>query len=227
MRGEAKAVSEGHFSVSRLGPGVHLHDRYLLLPGRRYPRPVLISAGRKASQKNTWILRLEGIDSREDVIRFRGARVYVKEGDRPKLARDEFMVADLVGSRVRCVGDDTVIGVVDSVITKDDLCTAAGSGAAAAAVAADLLEIAIFPVKEDPCNEPEGHPDRVDTSFKGDIPEKAKRVLVPFVKQVVPFVDRKNSIINIDPPEGLLDIAVVNRKEKPRPPRGLLMAAKE
>ena len=33
-----------------------------------------------------------------------------------------------------------------------------------------------------------------------------KKVLVPFVKQIVPFVDIKNNFIMINPPKGLLEL---------------------
>ena len=33
-----------------------------------------------------------------------------------------------------------------------------------------------------------------------------KKVLVPFVKQIVPFIDIKNNFIMINPPKGLLEL---------------------
>lgn len=230
VRGEAKAVAEGHFPSFRLSSQESAHTRYILLPGRRYPRPVSIAPARKASQKGTWILRIAGVHSREHVAALRGARLYVKEQDRPNLNPDEFMVADLVGCRVHTLAEEPhpqqLVGVVETVLMKDDICRASGSGDAAAAVAADLLEVALFHVPDESAPPPADVLGQPDHRFRGDIPEAANRVLVPFVKQVVPHVDLERATITIDPPPGLLDIALVNRKEKRRPPRGLLMSAK-
>lgn len=216
VRGEAKARCASDFGAYRLGAGASERcAHFLLLPGRRYPRPVGLADGRPASQPGAWILRLRGVSSREHVLALRGARIFVRETDRPRLRPGEFLVGDLVGARVTLQGGIEVIGVVESVVTRDELCDAAGSGKAGAAVAADLLEVALFDV-------PQG-----SGKFDGDIPEPAKRVLVPFVTEVVPGVDADAGSVVLDPPRGLLDIAVVNRKEKLRTPRGLLMPAKE
>lgn len=239
VKGEVKAYSSGEFATVRLGPGAHKTPRYLLLPGRRYPRPVFILSGRPASRKGVWILKVEGVSSREDVENVRGARLYVKDTDRPKLARGEFMIGDLVGSRVSCLihpGDETndvwytavtrrgeikatsPIGVVDTVITRDDLCEASGGGPSSAAVANDLIEVATFDMTPFANHK---------TLFSHEIPETATRVLIPFVHQIVPLVNIEERIVVIDPPPGLMTIAVVNRKEKVRPLRGLLMPAKD
>lgn len=226
VKGEAKVLSEGQFSAQRLGSRSttdQLSQRYLLLPGRRYPRPVQIGLGRRASQKDTWILRVAHTTSREEVLQLRGARIYVKEHDRPKLQKGEFMVGDLVRGRVRLIQGD-VVGVIETVVTRDELCRASGAGAAAAAVASDLIEVALFHVAE--VERTSVRDDAADLRFRGEIPDDAKRVLVPFVKEIVPFVDVQRGEIALDPPQGLLDIAVVNRKEKRRAPRGLLMPAK-
>ena len=236
VKGEVKAKAVGDFEKLRLGPGVHKTDRYLLLPGRKYPRPCKVLGGRRASQAGTWILKVDGITAREQVVKLRGSRIFVKEYDRPRLARNEYMVGDLVGSRVSLIVKPTdgepwfeairghvqyhgsfPIAIVDGVITREDLCQASGGGSASAAVASDLLEIALL------------DPEVFETSdgTVTDVPKEATRVLVPFVSEIVPFVDLERAVILIDPPEGLLSIAVVNRKEKPRPPRGLLCPAKD
>lgn len=234
VRGEIKAKAEGDFAKLRLGPGVHTANRYLLLPGRRYPRPVKVLAGRQASQRGFWILKVQDITDRNEVGKLRGARLYVKDDDRPKLQRQEYMVSDLVGSRVVLTGQAEnpwyttnsrigmlhcgfPIGVVESVITRHDLCEASGGGARSAAVASDLITIAMFDIG-DLAN---------DIQPIEEIPTDAIRSLVPFVNEIVPVVDLKRGVVVLDPPEGLLTIARVNTKEKPRPPRGLLMPARD
>ncbi|KAI0567585.1 16S rRNA processing protein RimM [Gracilaria domingensis] len=237
VKGELKARTEGDFNRVRLSANKNAQQRYILLPGRRYPRPVNLTAGRQASQRNAWILKLDCFGDRESIHKLRGARLYVRESDRPSLGQGEFMVVDLVGSRVvlpLAADDDDSwytsdakgqtaviragepIGIVDSVITRQDLCDASGSGKNGASVASDLIEIALFDL-------PDQH---VHSGLYNEPPpDEARRVLVPFVDQIVPVVDASSAVIVLDPPEGLLDIAVVNRKRKARPPRGLLMPA--
>lgn len=231
--GEVKATVLTDFAAHRLSVKEDL-QRYLLLLGRRYPRPVGLRGARRAPQPNVWILALDGLTSRDDFkrLRLQGARIYVRAEAKPPLARGEFVVADLTDLRV-AVRDDSAehyitqttrrgeiragqpIGIVESVITKNEICEASGGGAAAAAVANDVIQIALF--SHDNLLVPE--------KFTYEIPEEAERALVPFVKELVPVVDQSKALIVIDPPPGLLDITVVNRISKPRPPRALLMAA--
>jgi 16S rRNA processing protein RimM len=208
VHGELKVRADTDFGRERLGAGAINCRHYLLRPGRRYPRPVSLVSGRKATQKNTWIARLEAVTRSEEAEHLRGSKIMVKEGDKPRMGADEFMVYELAGMRVALVEDpELIIGTVRSVITREELCVASGSGAEAAAVAADIIEIALY--GEDG-REPS---DDSDAS------------LVPFVKQIVPHVDIQAGLILLDPPEGLLDIARVNNKRPPTRPRGLLCAA--
>lgn len=208
VRGEAKVRADTDFGRQRLGAVANAAQRYLLMPGRRYPRPVEVENGRKATQPDVWICRVAGMRNRESVEGLQGATIFVKESDRPRMSRDEYLVGDLVGMKVALVEEPEVwVGVVRSVVTREDLCAASGGGAAAAAVAADLLEIA--------------------TGRSGVDDGIGDASLIPFVKAIVPIVSRKDRVILIDPPEGLLDITRVNDKYKPPPPRGLLMVAKD
>lgn len=234
VTGEVKATSTTDFPTHRLSPSPDL-ARFLLLPGRRYPRPVTIQSSRRASREGVWILRLSDVRSRDDIqtMRLKGARLYVRQADRPPLARGEYVVADLIDLRVALRNDsatayvahtarrgtiaaDPPIGIVEGIVTRQELCKSSRAGDAAAAVANDLLEIALFE-----------HPDlEQPQSFSHEVPDDATRVLVPFVKQIVPIVDLSVALVVLDPPPGLLSIAVVNQSERPRPPRGLLMPAK-
>lgn len=247
LKGEVKATIMTDFPSHRLSPSVNI-SRFLLLPGRNYPRPCTLLSARPASKPHSWILRFEHIHTPQLVREHRliGARVYVHADDRPPLARGEFVAATLVGLRVSLQkrhdesqfenGDDVLesksnyyvahtkrgevaadypIGVIDEVITAHQICKASGGGSAAAAVANDVISIALFE-----------HPDLHQKSlFNNNIPETASRVLVPFVKQIVPVVDTDAALVVIDPPPGLLSATVVNHIEKPRPPRALLPPA--
>lgn len=61
------------------------------------------------------VLKLAGIDSREDADALRKASVYAAEDDLPSLADDEFFLHDLVGLAVESE-DGVDIGTVDEVL---------------------------------------------------------------------------------------------------------------
>lgn len=232
--GEVKATATTDFPAHRLSATSDL-ARFLLLPGRRYPRPVKILSSRRASRENVWILRLEGIQTPEEITtkRMKNARLYVRKDDKPPLARGEYVVADVIDLRVALRKDDAdfyvtdgrrgrvcadrPVGIVEEVITAEELCKASKGGKRAAGVANDLLQVALF---DDALLDLPG-------VFSGAVPEEATRVLVPFVKEIVPVVDMSVSLMVIDPPAGLFEATVVRRNDKVRPPRGLLMPCKE
>lgn len=210
VHGEVKVRAATDFGRQRLGTGSVGARRYLLLPGRKYPRPVQILGGRKASQEDTWILQFDCVHTKEAVADFRGAGIYVKADDRPRTSGDEYTVGEVVGMSVQTVNQPGhFIGIIRSVITRAEICRASGAGATAEAVAADVLEIAFHGEDGTPAD------------------NESDASLIPFVKQLVPYVDRKNRVVSINPPEGLLDITKVNNKYKPPTPRGLLMAARD
>lgn len=49
---------------------------------------------------DVFLVRLEGVDGREDAHNMRDTRLYVREEDRPELMDDEFFVRDLIGMTV-------------------------------------------------------------------------------------------------------------------------------
>ena len=233
--GQFRVKTHGDFTKQRLtidGPSCHL-----LLPGRRYPRPIQLKSAKPATSPY-WLVQIKGISQREQATNLRGAKIYVRIDHRPKLGRGEFLVTDLVGCRVSLKTEQTTkswvswntrlygtihanipIGIVSSVITREDLCKASGGGKNSAAVANDLIEVACFDIQ--------GEAQMTTSIFCGDIPENATKSLVPFVKQLVPVVDISKQIVVIDPPPGLLEITIVNNKQKARPPRGLLLPAND
>jgi len=213
VRGEVRVRSVGDFGSDRLtGDGT---SRYLLRPGRKYPRPVSVTRGRRAPQSGIWLARLSCVDSRESAMSMRGSRVFVRDDDVPPLDCGEYSAAMLVGCRVHL--DGIPIGVVRTVHFAADTC-----GKKKAAFTSDTLEIALIPAEE-----MEDLHTELNRTKPTDTVELCERkcVLLPFVGEIVPVVDVEAGFIDIDPPEGLLDIAVVNRQKKAKPPRGLLMAA--
>ena len=81
------------------------------------PRPVALQGGRQLPGKELYVVRLEGIDSREAAEALVGEQLLVRASDRPKLARGEFHLLDLVGLEVRLQADNgPMIGTVRDLI---------------------------------------------------------------------------------------------------------------
>ena len=111
------------------------------------------------------------------------------------------MVTELVGVNVFVVTEEEdkdsmmelpiPIGTVAGVVLGSDISSVQGLGQ-------DLLEVALL-----------------RNHGNGEQPQQQQQqlVLIPFVPQIVPFVDVKSNRIVIDPPAGLLDLTYV-REEK-------------
>jgi len=130
------------------------------------PRSVQLRGGRQLPGKELYVVRLEGIDSREAAEGLAGQQLLVPASDRPRLAHGEFHLLDLVGLEVRLEECGTVLGRVHDLIH-------AGN---------DLLEVEL-------------------SAERG-----GRRILIPFVKAIVPTVQLKAGWIGITPPPGLLEL---------------------
>mgnify|MGYP003331827636 CR=1 FL=1 len=76
--------------------------------------PVELLGGRQLPGKELFVVRLAGIDSREAAEALVGEQLMVRSSDRPKLAKGEFHLLDLVGLEVRL--DGKAIGRVSDLI---------------------------------------------------------------------------------------------------------------
>ena len=65
------------------------------------PRRVDLKGGRQLPGKELYVVRIDGIDSREAAEALVGEELMVLASDRPRLARGEFHLLDLVGLEVR------------------------------------------------------------------------------------------------------------------------------
>lgn len=68
------------------------------------------------TQKNMIILKLEGIDNREDAEKARGQELSVTEADLPELPEGQFYVRDLIGMTVADAESGAKIGRLRDVI---------------------------------------------------------------------------------------------------------------
>ncbi len=177
LNGEMRVYPDTDFPERFLEPG----DRWLLKPGHTAPEITQLLSGRFLAGKGLYVIKLKGINYRDQAEAMRDARLLIPAGDRLALAPDEFHVADLVGLTVKLQTTGTDIGTVIDVY-------AAGN---------DLLAISLFSATATAA------PPTAD----GKNPKRKSKqppVLVPFVEAIVPVVDVDAGYVVIDPPQGLL-----------------------
>lgn len=180
LDGAVRVYPDSDFPERFLEPG----DRWLLKPGQSNPEPIRLISGRYLGGKGLYVLKLEGVNYRDQAEALRDARLMVPASDRIELQPEEFHVADLVGLEVRLKATDVAIGTVVDVY-------AAGN---------DLLAIELFEAKSGSAELPTAEP----------APQSSKKLrqplplLIPFVYEIVPVVNIKAGYIEIAPPKGLL-----------------------
>ncbi|MDE5105628.1 MAG: ribosome maturation factor RimM [Trichodesmium sp. St17_bin3_1_1] len=193
LKGDIRVYPSSDFPERFTEPG----KRWLLSPGQIEPRSIELLRGRYLPSKGLYVIELAGIENREQAEALRNSQLLIEQGDRPQLEVDEFYVPDLIGLTVINQLNRKVIGKVISIIF-------AGN---------DLLEVekistdtpTISKVVEDNLGQKSRKSRCIRHQKKTQSP-KSKNILIPFVKAIVPIVNFEQSIIEINPPEGLIDL---------------------
>ena len=173
LTGELRVYPNTDFPERFEEPG----KRWLLRPGETELETVELLNGRYIENKNLYVIKLKGVSDRHQAENMRDCRFFVPVSDRPKLAKGEFHVIDLLGLQVFLQSSGEFVGTVVDILPSGH----------------DLLE-----VKFDPdfvTNNEEFKPDK-----------EQKNVLIPFVMEIVPVVDLANRRVEITPPPGLLSV---------------------
>lgn len=189
LKGELRVYSESDFPERFTQAGT----RWLQHPQTATIKEVQLKGGRYLAGKNLYVIKLEGIEDRNQAEALRDYKLLVAKSDRPKLQQNEYHVADLVGLAVYHQATGEYIGVVVDLYV-------AGN---------DLLEIEL---DQQPESNSIVHKDLSQISRRSKRkkykPKSAKplTIFVPFVKEIVPIVDLDNRKIELTPPEGLINI---------------------
>ena len=161
VNGQVKIKSLSDFEERFLKPGIRW-----LQQENEPPSKIELLSGFKQPGKETFIVKLKGINTRNHAEQLKKFKVLVKTDKLPTLKKEEFHLLELINLEVKTLENDElkIIGKVINLENEKN----------------NLLIIELF--------------------------KNQKKVLLPFVKEIVPLVDIKNNFIIINPPNGLLEL---------------------
>jgi len=186
LKGELRVYANSDFPERFEKPG----QRWLKQSHDSQPQPVELLGGRYVPGKEIYVVKLAGVENREQAEALRDATLLVPESDRPELGENEYHVLDVLDLEVFNQLTGEAIGVVVDVIPAGNM----------------LLEVKLHQQPEPTPAKPEAPlPNRISKQRKAKKKESQPvTVLIPFVDEIVPVVDLENGRIEITPPQGLL-----------------------
>ena len=161
INGQVKVKSLSDFEERFLKPGIRW-----LQKENESPSQIKLISGFKQPGKETFVIKIEGINTRNHAEQLKKFKILVKTDTLPKLKKEEFHLLELINLEVRTLENDKLktIGKVINLENEKN----------------NLLIVELF--------------------------KNQKKVLIPFVKEIVPLVDIKNNFLIINPPNGLLEL---------------------
>ena len=115
-------AAQGLKGELRVNPLTDFPERFTS-PGPRWlqgrsgpPRAMTLLQGRNLPGRSLFVIRLDGVNDRDDAEALVGHDLLVRADDRPPLAEGEFHLLDLVGLEVRLQADGEVLGTVTDLI---------------------------------------------------------------------------------------------------------------
>ena len=148
-------------------------EERFLKPGMRWlqkenepPSKIELISGFKQPGKETFVVKLQGINTRNHAEQLKKFKILVKTDKLPKLKNEEFHLLELLNLDVKTLENDElkIIGKVINLENEKN----------------NLLVVELF--------------------------KNQKKVLIPFVKEIVPLVDIKNNFLIINPPSGIFEL---------------------
>ena len=161
INGQVKVKSLSDFEERFLKPGIRWVQKE-----NEPPSKIELISGFKQPSKETFIVKIQGVNSRNHAEQLKKFKILVKTGELPKLKKEEFHLLELINLKVKILENDDlkIIGKVINLENEKN----------------NLLVIELF--------------------------KNQKKVLIPFVNEIVPLVDIKNKFLIINPPNGLLEL---------------------
>ena len=161
INGQVRIKSLSDFEERFLKPGIRW-----LQKENETPSKIKLISGFKQPGKETFIVKFQGINTRNHAEQLKKFKILVKANTLPKLKKEEFHFLELINLEVKTLENDELkkIGKVTNLENEKN----------------NLLVIELF--------------------------KNQKKVLVPFVNEIVPLIDIKNNFIMINPPKGLLEL---------------------
>ncbi len=228
LNGHVKVYPESDFPERFIKPG----ERWLQKPGQA-PVSVQIINGRYLEGTKNYLVKLAGVEHRDQAEGLRSAQLLVPVADRLPLDPGEFHVEDLIGLKVVVKSDQTELGTITNIFTTGhDLLevtlieqTSGAEQAAESAVESTVEmtekgaiaspQIASPQIASSQIASSPAEPTSIRAKAAEKLRRKAKRakkkkkpktLLIPFVEDIVPIVDLTAGRIEITPPPGLIDL---------------------
>ena len=110
LRGEVKINPRSDFPERFTQPG----KRWLQKTKNHEPHEIELLSGRQLPGKKIFIVRFKGVTSRNEAQLLIGNNLLVPSTHRPKLAKGEFHLLDLVGLEAKLNTDEPAIGKVSN-----------------------------------------------------------------------------------------------------------------
>ncbi|MEL6939612.1 MAG: ribosome maturation factor RimM [Cyanobacteria bacterium J06598_1] len=176
-----------------------------------------LTSGRYLDGKNNYLVKLEGVNDRNQAEDLRGTPLVVPVEDRLPLDPGEFHVNDLIGLQATLQADQTVLGTVTNVFTMGhDLLEVTVVEPELSAVEVTVSEDAKEKTATSSTSENlSENASSIRAKAAEKLRRKAKRaqkrkkpktLLIPFVEDIVPVVDIAAGKIEITPPPGLIEL---------------------
>ena len=161
INGQVKVKSLSDFEERFLNPGTRWIQKE-----NEPPSKIGLISGFKQPGKETFIVKFQGINTRNQAEQLKKFKILVKTDTLPKLKKEEFHLLELINLEVKTLENNEAktIGKVINLENEKN----------------NLLVIELF--------------------------KNHKKVLIPFVKEIVPLIDIKNNFLIINPPNGLLEL---------------------
>ena len=161
INGQVKVKSLSDFEERFLKPGMRW-----LQKDNEPPSEIELISGFKQPGRETFIVKLKGINTRNHAEQLKKSKILVKTDKLPKLKKDEFHLLELINLEVKTL-ENNELKTIGKIINLENEKN-------------NLLVIELL--------------------------KNQKKVLIPFVKEIVTLVDINNNFLIINPPNGLLEL---------------------